>query len=89
MDKVELKMKLMPLSSDQREMIEELEQRPDHVESIEKAGIEEGRVFSMLFFEDDKRVQCAIVRHDGNITWETRPKIPNWNLPPLKENADG
>lgn len=62
-------MLLHPLTSEQLEMIEELEQQPDHVETVKKGGMDEHGTFPLLFFERDGATRIATIHSDGNVHW--------------------
>jgi len=60
----------------QIEALDELEMRADHFETVEKAGIFNGRLFSLVFFGVDineraEAESCCVVDDRGRINWMT------------------
>jgi hypothetical protein len=76
MNLLELRLKFKSLTTDQSDMIEHLEHQLYHTETIRKAGIANGQMFSMVFFEDklDNLVWVALVFPNGTVEYTDKQK---------------
>jgi hypothetical protein len=60
------------LTLEQLEAIEELERRPDHIETIDKAGLVNDALIAIVFFGDGQRRDasaCCAIDEAGSIRW--------------------